>query len=255
MNIEYHKFWSQNLQQDMEMKVYGSGGKPALVFPAQSGRFYEFEDFGMIEAVSAYIEEERFQFFTVDSIDSQSWANWGAHPAERARRHQDYDRYIIQEVVPYIHQRCDMEGEAPWKFLTTGVSMGGYHSANFFFRHPDVFDSLISLSGLFQLTMFIGEYVDENVYFNCPLLYLPNLDDPWYLEKYRASQIILCAGQGAWEEAMVSDICRMRVILDAKKIPAWVDLWGTDVNHDWPWWRKQLPYFMETLSATKSINE
>ena len=30
-------------------------------------------------------------------------------------------------------------------------------------------------------------------------------------------------------------------------IPAWVDLWGPDVNHDWPWWRRQMPYFLEKL--------
>lgn len=92
--------------------------------------------------------------------------------------------------------------------------------------------------------MFIGDYVDDNVYFNAPLLYLPNLDDRWYLEKYRRGQIILCAGQGAWEDEMQSDARAMRSILQEKGIPARVDLWGHDVNHDWPWWRKQLPYFL-----------
>ncbi|MRR32500.1 transposase, partial [bacterium] len=48
MNIEYHKLWSPALGQEMEFKVYGHAGKPTLVFPAQGGRFYEFEDFGMI---------------------------------------------------------------------------------------------------------------------------------------------------------------------------------------------------------------
>ncbi len=242
MNIEYHKYWSQYLQQDMEFKVFGHAGKPVLVFPAMGGRFYEFEDFGMIEAARRFIDEGRYQFFTVDSIDWQSWANGSIHPAERARRHEDYDRYITQEVVPFIQARCPDA-----LLLATGVSMGGYHSANFFFRHPDIFDSLISLSGLFQLSMFIGGYVDENVYLNSPLLYLPNLDDSWYLEKYRRSRIIICSGQGAWEDAMLADIQQLRGILEAKQVPAWIDLWGYDVNHDWPWWRKQLPYFLEKL--------
>ncbi len=102
----------------------------------------------------------------------------------------------MHEVTPYIRGRCGDDA----LLLSTGVSMGGYHSANFFFRHPDIFDSLISLSGLFHLQMFIGDYMDENVYFNSPLCYLPNLNDPWYLEKYRRSRIVLCAGQGAWED-------------------------------------------------------
>jgi esterase/lipase superfamily enzyme len=126
--------------------------------------------------------------------------------------------------------------------------MGGYHSANFFFRHPGHFDSLISLSGLFQLQMFVGDYVDDHVYFNSPLLYLENLDDPWYIEKYKRSKIIICSGQGAWEDAMIADIRKLHMILQGKGIPHWIDLWGQDVNHDWPWWRKQLPYFLSFIT-------
>ena len=244
MNIEYHKYWSDCLGQDMEFKIYGWQGKPVLVFPAQGGRFYEFEDFGMIGAASGLIEAGLYQFYTVDSVDAQSWANWNAHPADRALRHEAYDRYITQELVPWIHQRIGSEAG----ILATGCSMGGYHSANFFFRHPDCFDSLISLSGLFQLKMFIGEYMDDLVYFNTPLAYLRNLEDPWYLEKYRQSKIVICAGQGAWEDSMNDDIRQLREILEQKQVPAWIDLWGYDVNHDWPWWRKQLPYFLEEMA-------
>jgi len=243
MNIEYHKYWSPHLNQEMEFKIYGHAGKPVLVFPALCGRFYEFEDFGMIDSARWFIDEGRFQFFTVDSLDAQSWANWSAHPAERGRRHEDYDRYITHEIVPFIQERSGPET----LLLATGCSMGGYHSTNFFFRHPDLFGSLISLSGLFQLSMFVGGYVDDNVYFNSPLLYLPNLEDEWYLESYRRSHIVICAGQGAWEAEMMADVRAIRDTLEKKRIPAWVDLWGYDVNHDWPWWRKQLPYFLEKL--------
>ena len=243
MNIEYHKNWSPNLNQDMELKVYGHAGKPVIVFPAQGGRFFEFEDFRMVDAVHEYIDAGQYQFYTVDSIDGQSWANGGAHPADRARRHEDYDRYITREVASFIRERRGADA----LMLSTGVSMGGYHSANFFFRHPDIFDALISLSGLFQLKMFIGDYTDENVYFNSPLYYLVHMEDPWYLEKYRRSKIVICAGQGAWEEAMNADIAELGRILESKSVPAWIDLWGYDVNHDWPWWRQQLPYFLGKL--------
>jgi esterase/lipase superfamily enzyme len=245
MNIEYHKWWSPSLGQDMELKVYGYYGKPILVFPAQSGRFFEFEDFQMIDAIHSFIEEGHVKVITVDSIDSQSWANWGAHPADRARRHQDYDRYIVDEVAPFIRQHC---GNAEEKLITTGCSMGAYHSANFFFRHPDIFDTVISLSGLYQLRIFIGDYTDENVYYNSPLFYLPNLNDPWFIDQYRQSQIIICVGQGAWEDRMLEDAYALKRILEDKQIPAWIDIWGQDVNHDWPWWRKMLPYFLSRLN-------
>ena len=243
MKIEYYKNWSQNLNQDMELKVYGHAGKPAVVFPTQCGRFYDYEDNGMIGTASWFIEEGFYQFFTVDSVDWQTWVHPTAHPADRARRHEDYDQYITQEVVPWIHAYQGTEN----LMLTTGCSMGGYHSSNFFFRHPDIFDSLISLSGILKLNMFIGDYMDELVYFNTPLAYLKNLDDEWYLEKYRRSKIIICSGQGAWEDEMQSDARELANILEAKNVPAWVDLWGHDVNHDWPWWHKQLPYFLSKL--------
>ena len=241
MHTEYHKWWSPNLGQDMELKVYGHAGRAILVFPSQGGRFHEYEDFGMIEACRGAIDAGKVRFFAVDSVDYQSWVNWGAHPADRARRHEDYDRYIVQEVVPLIRgYGCD-------RALTTGCSMGAYHSVNFFFRHPDCFDGCIALSGLFRLNHFIGDYMDNTVYFNTPLAYLPNMNDPWFLDQYRHSQIIICVGQGAWEDGMRVDTAELRRILADKGVPAWIDFWGHDVNHDWPWWRVQMPYFLRQL--------
>ena len=239
MNVEYHRWRSGNLNRKMEMKVYGHGGKPVLVFPAAGGRFYEYEDFGMVEACRPFLEEGRIVLFTVDSVDHESWLNHGAHPAERVRRHNEFDRYVVSEVVPFIRGRGLSRG-----LLATGCSMGGYHSANFFFRHPDVFDAVIALSGVFQLRGFIGDYMDENVYVHVPLAYLPGLSDPWYLDRYRTSRIVICVGQGAWEDEMLADARALKTILEEKRVPAWVDFWGHDVNHDWPWWRKQMPYFL-----------
>jgi esterase/lipase superfamily enzyme len=245
MDTEYHAWWSSSLGQDMALKIYGHAGKATLVFPAQGGRFYEYEDFGMVDACAPFVEAGKIQLFTVDSIDNQSWANWTAHPAERAQRHNAYDRYVVEEVAPFIRGH----GHDSEKILTTGVSMGAYHAANFLFRHPDVFDATIALSGIFRLNLFIGDYTDENVYLNTPLAYLPGLDDPSYLDQYRQSQIIVCAGQGPWEDEMLADARELQEILGAKDVPCWVDIWGYDVEHDWPWWRRQMPYFLQHLKS------
>lgn len=240
MKVEYHKAWSSSLNQEIELKIYGTAGKAVLVFPSMNGRFYDFENFGMVDAVKEFIENEKIQLFTVDSIDSQSWANWNTPPSERARRHEDYDRYIIQEVIPFIKQK----NQSNHRILTTGCSMGGYHSINFFFRHPEVFDGVIGLSGVGKLSLFVGDFVDDTVYVNSPLLYLPDLDDERILNLYRRSKIIFCAGQGAWEGPMIEDMQALKRILQEKEVPCWLDLWGFDVVHDWPWWRRQLPYFL-----------
>lgn len=242
MNIEYHKWESHNLDQEMELKVYGHAGKAVVVFPTSGGRFYQYEDFGMVEACRPFIDQGRIKLFTVDSIDHQTWLNHGAHPSDRARRHDQFDQYVVNEVVPFIREH----GSATAKFLATGCSLGAYHSANFFFRHPDVFDGLIALSGLYSLHFSVGEYMDEHIYFNSPLAYLPKLEDPWHLDQYRQSHIILCTGQGAWEDGQ-EEALAIKTILESKNVPCWVDLWGQDVNHDWPWWRKQMPYFLSHL--------
>jgi esterase/lipase superfamily enzyme len=242
MNVEYHKQWSPSLNQDMELKVYGHAGKAMVVFPTSGGRFYQYEDFGMVEACRPFIDEGKIKIFAVDSVDHQTWFNHGAHPADRARRHNDYDRYIVEEVAAFIQEH----GSSTDKYVATGCSLGAYHAANFFFRHPDIFDTVIARSGLYSLHFSVGDYMDENVYFNSPLAYLPELEDDWYLDQYRQSQIIICSGQGAWEDGQ-DDAHAIQSILGSKGVPCWVDFWGHDVNHDWPWWRKQMPYFLGHL--------
>ncbi|MDM8520403.1 alpha/beta hydrolase-fold protein [Anaerolineales bacterium HSG6] len=244
MKIDYLKIWSRNLGQDMEFKIYGHTGKPMLVFPTSWGKFYEYEDRGMIEACAPLIESGKITVFAIDTIDPQSWQNEWASPGERARRHNSYDRYVSEEINQFIRDYRHWEG----RFISTGCSSGAYHAINFFFRHPDMFDSVIGLSGTYSLHSIIGDYMDNNVYYNSPLLYLPKLQDPWYIDRYRQSRIILCVGQGAWEDRMRADTDALAKILREKNIPYWSDLWGLDVDHDWNWWRKQIIYFLSNLN-------
>ena len=242
MHTEYHRWFSPALGHDMELKVYGHYGQPIVVFPAQDGRFFDFENFKMIESCADLLEAGRIKIIAVDSVDRQSWTNNGAHPAERAQRHLDYERYITLEVAPFVQQHTGLQ--TMW---VSGCSMGALHSANFFVRRPDLFDGLIALSGLYDLRLFIGDYRDENVYLNSPLKYLPNLNDPWHLERYRRSKIVVAVGLGRWEEDAIRDTRALERILAGKSVPAWVDYWGHDVDHDWVSWRKMLPYFLEKL--------
>ena len=242
MDFEQHGWFSPALGHDMNLRVYGHAGKPMVVFPAQGGGLEEYEGFGMIEQVRPWLEAGRLQIYLADGLDQQTWINYGAHPSERARRYNDYDRYIVEEMVPFIWQRAGKQ-----RLITTGVSMGAYHCATFFFRHPDIFDTVISLSGVYRLNLFIGDYMDENVYYQTPLAFLRNLEDPHLLDLYRSSNIIICVGQGAWEEPMLTETLELRGILESKGIPAWIDVWGHDVAHDWPWWRKMMPHFLNHL--------
>ena len=199
----------------------------------------------MVQAAERFIESGLVRLVAVDSNDAQSWDAKSRPPEERARRHNDYDRYIVEEVAPFISQT----GGSQRRIMCTGCSMGASHSVLFFFKHPQVFKGTIALSGVYDFRFFLDHYDgnDLTVYYNNPLDFLPQVTDPAVLASYRNSDIIICVGQGAWEEPMIADTLRMRDILQAKGIPCWIDLWGHDVNHDWPWWRRQFPYFLSKL--------
>lgn len=245
MNKKTVKQFSRFLEREMFVNVYGEKGKPCIVFPAQNGRYYDFENFEMVDAASEYIEEGRLQLFCVDSIDLESWSFEDGDPRTRMMMHEKWFNYIIEEVVPYIQQE---NNQAINGIMTTGCSMGASHAANFFFRRPDIFDCVIALSGYYCSDMFFHDYMDDLVYLNSPVHYLDGMayDHP-YVQLYRQHKIVLCTGQGAWEDEMIASTSRMKELLAYKDVPCWIDFWGYDVNHDWPWWRKQFPYFLEHL--------
>jgi esterase/lipase superfamily enzyme len=233
----------------MEFKVYGHAGKPILVFPSSGGSFFEYEDFGMIEACRDFIEAGRVRFFTPDSIDSESWLNTAASNGHKNYMHGRYESYILDEFIPTIHHLsgwgCPM--------ATTGCSMGGYHALNFYLKHPDIFDTTIAQSGVYDVRFFTGGNMDDGVYFNSPVDYFNNLTDTEHLELFRRGSIIISTGQGRWEEITIRDTRAVERILNEKQIPAWVDYWGSDVDHDWPWWRIQMPYFLGNLAQNGKI--
>ena len=244
MHVERHRWWSPALGQEMECELYGHGGRPVLAFPSQDGRMADFAGFGMIEACGEILEAGRMRLVAVDGIDWQSWTNAADAPAERARRHLAYDRYVMDELVPFVRKAAGRG--TMW---VTGCSMGAFHAANFFFRRPDAFDGVIGLSGLYSAVSFIDGQWDDAAYFNSPLQYLPGLADPAYLDRYRRSAIAFGVGQGRWEEDCLADTRALEGILREKGIPAWFDYWGADVDHDWPWWRKMLPYFLDRMGV------
>ena len=244
MNIDYYKKFSTYLNRDMEFKVYGYQGVPLLVFPAQDGRFFDFENFKMIDSIASFIEQGRVQVFCCDSIDKESWSDTMGDPYHRSYMHEQWYNYICHELVPRIHEI----NRSLTKIITTGCSMGASHAANFAFRRPDLFSGTIALSGYYDSDIFFGDFCNEIIYNNAPIKYLDGMpyDHP-YVEEYRHMDLIFCCGQGAWEEDMLRSIEQLRQILHVRQIPAWIDLWGKDVNHDWPWWQKQLPYFLEEI--------
>lgn len=247
MNVTYHKWWSPALGRDMELKVYGHAGKPTVVFPSSGGRFYDYENNGMVDSVADFVRGGRVVLYAVDSVDHESWLNHAVEPARRADRHDAYERYVLEEVIPFIQgQRRNVR-----RPMTTGCSMGAFHAVNFHLRYPNTFDLSIGLSGLYGPRFLLGDYMDARVYFYFPLMYLPGLEDPAYLDPLRESRVVACVGRGPWERCdqydCIGETEALGRMLEEKRIPHWTDFWGEDVAHEWDWWRRQMPYFLGEL--------
>lgn len=248
MKVEYYKEFSHELNRDMEFKVFGHAGKPCLVFPPQDGRFYDYENFGMIDAAREYIDAGKIQMFCCDSIDAETFSKQDGDPKERSALQERWFQYIVNELVPRIYKISQYEHKETKGIIATGCSMGGYHATNAFLRRPDIFDCLLSHSGIFEASYFFQDYQDELLYHNSPLNYFADMpkDHP-NMELYRKAEIIFCCGRGAWEQDMVDSLHKMEAVLADKEIDAWIDFWGYDVAHDWYWWKKQLVYFLQFI--------
>jgi esterase/lipase superfamily enzyme len=227
----------------MPIVSYGHGGRPLLLFPTAAADFLENERFFLVKSIEPAIFAGRVRLFSIDSINRLAWMDRTLPVAEQGRRQMLYARYIEEEVVPYIRRVC---GDAGVRIAATGASFGAFHAANTVFRRPDLFSGLIAMSGFYDLDPdYLHGYSDDNIYFNNPMSYLPGLDGPYLDLLRRACRIVIVTGQGAWEAPDASR--RFSALLDAKGIPHVLDVWGHDVNHDWPWWRRMLPHHLATI--------
>lgn len=250
MLVRYYKEYSYNLRKEMEFKVFGHDGKPCIVFPCQDGQFYDFEDRGMVDSIKDKIEQGKIQLYCIQSVDKDSWSQLNGEEHQRILVHEDWFNYVCNELVSKIyeiHQQTSCHAYEG-KIMTTGASMGAFHALNFLLRRPDLFDQCICLSGLYHASYFFKDYHDPLIYHNSPVDFLKNMDyfHP-YIEKYRHCDMIICCGQGAWEDEACQDGHLLQEQFQPLNVPVWIDYWGTDVCHDWCWWIKQFPYFINQL--------
>jgi esterase/lipase superfamily enzyme len=235
MNREYHKWYSLNLNRDMELLVFGHAGARVLVFPTSMGKFYEWEDRGMMQTLGTHLDNGWIQVFCVDSVDSESWYCGWKPPSDRAQRHLEYDAYVLNEVLPFSRSRNDNAF-----LITVGASFGAYHAVNFAFRHPDVVDRAIGLSGYYDIKRWTQGYSDDKVYFNNPCDFMLHMTDETVLNQIRHMDIILAIGaddSGCDNNRYFSRTLWDKDIWHALRV--W-DGWA----HDWPWWQQMIRIYV-----------
>jgi esterase/lipase superfamily enzyme len=235
MNREYYRWYSPSLNRDMELLIFGHAGARMLVFPTSLGKFYEWEDRGMIWALREHLERGWIQMCCVDSVDAESWyAKW-AHPGGRAWRHVQYENYIVYEVLPLMASKNWM----PY-LIVSGASFGAYHAVNFALRHPDVTNRVIGMSGIYDIRRWTDGYVDDNVYFNNPASYLENEHDAGRLALLQRLDITLAIGR---DDANRGNTEHLSKLLWDKGIWNAVRLWD-GWAHDWPYWQRMIQLYV-----------
>ena len=234
MNREYHRWYSPSLGRDMEMLIFGHAGARLLVFPTSKGKFYEWEDRGMVHATGEAIEKGWLQVFCVDSVDEESWyASW-KWPGDRAWRQTQYDTYLLNEVYPLTQKNPN-----PF-FMVTGASFGAYHAVNFAFRHPDLVGRVVALNGLYDISDWADGHHDNNVYFNNPVEFVRNEHDPVRLAQMNNMDIILVTSAN---ETLRGETERFSQILWDQGIWHALRIWD-GWAHDWPYWKQMVGIYL-----------
>jgi esterase/lipase superfamily enzyme len=241
MDKHITSWFSPALQKEMPIVSYGHHGFALLLIPTAAADYLEYERFQLIDALSPFINSGKLKVFSIDSMNKESWMNNEMWPPHKAIRHNQFNQYVFDEVIPFIRTNTSNETH----IYTCGASFGALHSMNLFLKRPDIINGAISMSGVYDLTEYTKGYWDEQVYYNSPIHYIPNLNDHWYLEKIRASHHIhIYTGSGNYEDPEANK--KFSQVLWNKGIWNDLDIWGADIIHDWSTWRKMLPYIIQS---------
>jgi esterase/lipase superfamily enzyme len=222
--------------------AFGDFGRPVLAFPSEQGPAWQYEERGMVDAVGALLDAGRVKLYCVASFDSESWQAQHLPLEDRARRHDAYEDWIVNQVVPFIRE--DSGGRAD--LIVNGPSFGAYHAANFCLRRADLFPLAICFSGVYDVSRVGWGERGDSVYFHNPADYVSHLHGDHLAWLRSHANLLLVCGQGQWEDTTgaLESTKAFAGQLAEKGIPHELDLWGHDVPHDWPSWRSQLAHHL-----------
>ena len=241
MERHLYSWFSPSLQKEMPIASYGHYGFALLLVPTAAADYLEYERFQLMQSIEPFINAGKMKVFSIDSINKESWMNKQIPGRQQVIRQQQWNDYVYNEVIPFIRNSTSSDT----LIYVCGASFGALHSANLFFRQPGLLNGFIAMSGVYDLTEYTNGYFDEDVYFNSPAHYIPNLNDHHILEQIRASHHLhFLSGSGPYEDPEASR--RMAGILYDKGITYELDIWGNDMRHDWPTWRAMLPHYLAT---------
>ncbi len=235
MHRAHHRWDSPSLGRPMELLVFGHAGAPVIVFPTSQGRFYEYEDRGMVNTLRHHLEQGWIQLICLDSVDAESWYASHAHPRARLARHDQYERYVMHEVLPFIRSQNDNQFT-----MLHGCSFGACHAMLFALRYPTAFRRVLAFAGYYDMRRFLDGYHDEEVYYHNPVEMVQGMQPGQLVDDIRRLDIIMAIGRedsAAHTNHQLSDALWSKNIWHAMR---WWDGWA----HDWPYWQDMIVQYI-----------
>ena len=201
MKRELSSWFSPSLNKEMPIATYGDYGFALLLVPTAAADYLEYERFQLMDHLAPFIDGAKVKVFSVDSINNESWLNNQMDPRQKSIRHQQWNSYIFNEVIPFIRNSTSLDTP----IITCGASFGALHSMNLFLKRPDLINGVIAMSGVYDLSEYTKGHFDDDVYFNSPMHYMPNMTDHTILEQIRKSKHIhILTGSGSYEDPAAS---------------------------------------------------
>lgn len=242
MKRVYQKWFSKSVNREMELLIFGHGGAAVLFFPTRSARFFDYENWGMIGSIKDKIEGGYLQIFCVDSIDQEALYDNHSSPEEKMNRHLQYENYILEEVIPFIHSENHNN-----YLISAGCSMGAFHALNIAFKYPKLFNKVVAMSGRYDLTQQMGDFQDllqgyrnNTIYYNSPNQYLSNLNDAGILSELRKLSVIIAVGE---KDAFLENNYQLDSILWNKNIVHEFYIWSGEA-HKPKYWKQMINIYL-----------
>jgi esterase/lipase superfamily enzyme len=230
MDREYVRRWSRPLGREMELLRFGYAGQPVIAFPTSMGRYFQWEDFGLMGTLASRLAAGAVQVWCVDSVDEESWCSRDRSPEARVERHLEYERYVVEEVLP----------DLPAPPVLAGAAFGAFHAVLFCLRHPGSFQGWIALSGEFDSSRLLDGHSSEEAYLTNPLVFLPGMAEERLAPLRAMRPAVVATGS---EDDHVRDSVTLAELLQARGVDVRLDLWP-GWQHDWPYWRRMLEAYL-----------
>lgn len=241
MNGRHIRLDSPDMGRQMHVWTYGWWGRPLLVFPTAAGFAHEWQSHGMIEALEPLLRAGKIKLYCPESNVSQTLTAKNDPVATRLEKHEAYERFLHRTMIPFIREDCRVS-DVP--IGAVGSSLGGTYAALAALKWPEIFDYALCMSGRYAIRPFFGGDNSAGVYHNDPLAFVWNLPPAGVEKLRRHTRLVMVCGQGPWEEGCIEETIALCDAFEQKGIPHYRDIWGRDVAHDWPWWRKQAQFHL-----------